>query len=304
MILTVSGTTIRRASLSKLSRLFASPSPAFPVQICAKMSSNNRSSGISSGKVGVNGVNLYYEQAGNGPEPVLLMPGALGSTQTDFKPQLEKLNRDLLTVIAFDPRGYGKSQPPERDFPLDFFNRDAKDARDLMQALGHKKYSLMGWSDGGITALILAGTYTDEVKKLLLWGANSYITEDDLKLYEATRDVTNWSERMRAPMEAVYGKENFEKIWHGWCDAVANIYSTNNGDLCKAETKNIRCPTLIIHGDLDAMVVPEHPEYLHNTIKGSKLIRWPKAKHNLHLRYADEFNKEAEQFLTETQSNL
>lgn len=49
----------------------------------------------------------------------------------------------------------------------------------------------------------------------------------------ATRDVSNWSERMRAPMEAVYGKENFEKVWHGWCDALGKLASMNDGDLCK-----------------------------------------------------------------------
>ena len=44
----------------------------------------------------------------------------------------------------------------------------------------------MGWSDGGITALILAGTYTDDVNKLIVWGANSYVTEKDTGLYEGT----------------------------------------------------------------------------------------------------------------------
>lgn len=270
----------------------------------ARKMSTESSSGILSGRVGVNGVNLFYEQAGNGPHPVLLLPGALGSTQTDFKPQLESLNRDLFTVIAFDPRGYGKSRPPDRDFPLDFFKRDAKDARDLMLALGHDKFSLLGWSDGGITSLILAGTFQEEVSKLVIWGGNAYITDSDIAMYEATRDVKNWSERMRAPMIAVYGEQGFERMWHAWCDALSNIKTQRQGDLCKKETERISCPTLIIHGDLDAMVPLEHPEYLHKTIKGSKLIRWPKAKHNLHLRYAEDFNQEVEKFLTANSSKL
>lgn len=36
-------------------------------------------------------------------------------------------------MVAWDPRGYGHSRPPDRDFPLDFFERDAKDAVDLMK---------------------------------------------------------------------------------------------------------------------------------------------------------------------------
>ena len=42
----------------------------------------------------------------------------------------------------------------------------------------------MGWSDGGITALIMAGRNPQNVSKLVVWGANSFVTEDDIKLYE------------------------------------------------------------------------------------------------------------------------
>lgn len=58
---------------------------------------------------------------------------AAGSARTDFGPQLKSLNKETFTVVGWDPRGYGKSRPPERDFPPDFFERDAKDAMDLMK---------------------------------------------------------------------------------------------------------------------------------------------------------------------------
>ena len=89
----------------------------------------------TSAKERVNGVDLHYEVAGEGSRVVLCMPGALGTTQSDFGPQLKGLSKDF-TVVAFDPRGYGKSIPPKRDFPPDFFHRDAKDAADLMRKLG------------------------------------------------------------------------------------------------------------------------------------------------------------------------
>lgn len=65
----------------------------------------------------------------------------IGSGETDFGPQIEKLNKKLFTVVAWDPRGYGHSRPPDRDFPVDFFERDAKDAVDLMKTLKFKKVS-------------------------------------------------------------------------------------------------------------------------------------------------------------------
>lgn len=121
------------------------------------------SSTVASGRQHVNGVDLYYEQTGRGKHAVLLLPGALGkynntpllngredlsgtysvsdilvssttgSTRTDFGPQLKSLNKERFTVVGWDPRGYGQSRPPDRDFPSDFFERDAKDAVDLMK---------------------------------------------------------------------------------------------------------------------------------------------------------------------------
>lgn len=42
---------------------------------------------------------------------------------------------------------------------------------------------MLGWSDGGITALIAAAQYTFLINKLVVWGSNAYVTEDDIKLY-------------------------------------------------------------------------------------------------------------------------
>ena len=96
----------------------------------------------TSAKIHVNGVDLHYEKNGDSTDAVLCLPGALGSTQSDFGPQLKALSADF-TVVAFDPRGYGKSIPPKRDFPLDFFQRDASDGAALMANLGKTVESLV-----------------------------------------------------------------------------------------------------------------------------------------------------------------
>lgn len=80
-------------------------------------------------KVVVRGSNLNYVRTGaeNGKNALLLMPGALGSGTTDFKPQINDLPKLLpnFTIIAWDPPGYGKSIPPIRQFTTDFFAKDA-----------------------------------------------------------------------------------------------------------------------------------------------------------------------------------
>lgn len=112
-----------------------------------------------------------------------------GTIWTDFRPQMEKLDVNKLTIVAWDPPGYGKSRPPNRTFPDDFFQRDATWAHNLMKTLGYSKFSLIGWSDGGITSLVLSAAYPDSIRKMVVFGANSYIHPDETKIYESTTPI-------------------------------------------------------------------------------------------------------------------
>ena len=47
-----------------------------------------------------------------------------------------------------------------------------------------KRFSVLGWSDGGITALIVTGRYPELVHKLVVWGANAYILPTDMPIFE------------------------------------------------------------------------------------------------------------------------
>ncbi|XP_064079067.1 valacyclovir hydrolase-like [Macrobrachium nipponense] len=247
----------------------------------------------------VNGKMLHYEVVGKGDKVALCLPGALGTIQSDFGPQLTGLSHEQLKLVAWDPPGYGKSRPPPRQYKLDFLNRDCDLAASLMKNLGYCKYSLLGWSDGGITAMMIAAAYPENVEKMVIWGANAYIHEGDLKMYEAIRDIEKWSPRMRAPLEATYGKEYFKAAWEGWVDVFTAIYKEKGGDLCKSDLAKITCPTLIIHGAKDPMVGQDHADYIHENIANSRLIVMEEGKHNLHLRYANDFNAMVMDFLLE-----
>lgn len=250
------------------------------------------------GKVTVNGVDLFFERHGDSPRTLLCIPGALGTTQSDFAPQLKHLSKEF-TLVAFDPRGYGKSQPPLRDFPEDFFQRDADDAAELMLKLGFSKYSVLGWSDGGIVGLILTGKQQEAVEKLVVFGSNAFVTELDIEMIGKTRDLEKWSARMKAPLEAVYGKEGLHTIWNNWMDRFFSFADRPQGDICISSLANILCPTLIIHGMKDALVPESHANFLYDNIKNSKLYIMPDGKHNLHLRYYEEFNNVVSEFLNE-----
>ena len=68
-------------------------------------------------------------------------------------------------------------------------------------AAGYSRYSLLGWSDGGITALILANNNPELVDGMVVWGSNSYVTKEDMAMIEVSRDISKWNPRMRDPLE-------------------------------------------------------------------------------------------------------
>lgn len=43
---------------------------------------------------------------------------------------------------------------------------------------------MLGWSDGGITALIAAAKYPSYIRKMVIWGANAYVTDEDEMIYQ------------------------------------------------------------------------------------------------------------------------
>lgn len=251
---------------------------------------------LSSVQVSVGDRTIHVVRRGHGPKPVLLMPGALGTATTDLLPQLDGLDPSLFSLVGWDPPGYGKSRPPSRDF-TDFFRRDAEMAVTTMKKLGFQKFSMMGWSDGGITGLCAAIAYPEVVDKLVVWGSNAYIAKSDMDMIEAVEDVSKWSPRMRAPMEEVYGVEGFPVLWSAWCNAYKS-YFERGGEICSEDVHKISCPTLVIHGAKDAMVAPEHIDFLHEFIPFATKYIFEDGKHNLHFKYKEQFNTMVSEFLT------
>jgi valacyclovir hydrolase len=244
--------------------------------------------------VHVRGVDLYYEDQGQG-QTLLLIPGALGTGQSDFGPQLEALPGQGFRVIAFDPRGYGKSRPPAKEFPADFYQQDAQDCAALMDALGLSSYALGGWSDGANIGLLLTLNRPQCVAKLVIWGGNAQVTAEDIDAYEQTRLLSSWSPRMVQALGEVYGDE-LQDLWARWCDAQKALYQAG-GEISHQHLHLIRCPTLIFHGGKDPLVPGFHAEVFHQGIAGSRLHVFPNGKHNIHQAYAEEFNRMMVEFL-------
>ena len=81
---------------------------------------------------------------------------------------------------------YGESRPPTRDFqisPVHFLKQDVLDGHWLMLDLGFSQFSVLGWSDGGVSATFLAGLFTQSVRKLVKWGSNAFVGKEGNRVF-------------------------------------------------------------------------------------------------------------------------
>jgi len=244
------------------------------------------------------GQRIFFVVGGGGAAgvPLLCIPGAMGTALTDFRAQLEGLASGSRTVISFDPRGCGRSRPPTRVFTPDFYHRDAEDALQVMEALGHPKFDLLGWSDGGNSSVLLSAKYPAHVRRLVIFGSNPRVTAKDLEGFEKTRDVAkDWSAGMKATHLPIYGDE-LQGLWDSFCDANVKIVQAG-GDVCQEEAKAVRCKTLILHAEKDPLVGSEHPKFYLSVIPGSTYHGFAAGKHNIHIKYHSEFNAVVHAFL-------
>jgi len=97
------------------------------------------------------GVRLYYEVHARG-EPLLLVHGNGGST-ADFTLQIPYFSKRYC-VIAMDSRDQGRSSDSAGAIT---YERMAADLAALLDHLKVGPVNVLGWSDGGIEALLLPG---------------------------------------------------------------------------------------------------------------------------------------------------
>src|SRR6266568_5263352 len=131
----------------------------------------------------VNGIELGYQEIGEG-KPLILLHGGFGSVEM-FGPNLELLAAGR-RVIGVDLQSHGRS--PAADRPMRFETM-ADDIAALIRSLGLERSAIMGFSLGGAVALRTAIQHPDVVERLVL--LSTVFKRED------------WYPEMRAGMDAM-----------------------------------------------------------------------------------------------------
>ena len=245
-------------------------------------------------------ITLNVMERGSG-KPLVLLHGN-GESLEYFKSQIRYFSCSY-RVIAVDTRGHGGSERGSAPFTLKQF---AKDLKALLETMGIRKISLLGFSDGGNIALIFALKYPDSVERLILNGAN--LNPFGMKASalipiafeyaaavvkasggsDALRHMTGGEDRKISAQkrEAVRKKELFGlMIREPW--------------IRPKHLQEISCPTLVIAGTKD-MIRTSHTRLIAERIRSVRLVLL-RGDHFIAAERSRAFNRAVERFLRESE---
>jgi proline iminopeptidase len=112
----------------------------------------------------INGIDLFTRTIGSGPD-VIVLHGGPGAHHDYLLPQFDDLARRR-RLRYYDQRGGGRS-PVGRDVPVDW-PEHVSDLRALIQHWRVAPATLLGYSWGGLLALLFALEHPDQVGRLAL----------------------------------------------------------------------------------------------------------------------------------------
>jgi pimeloyl-ACP methyl ester carboxylesterase len=257
------------------------PAPVTPVATAPTIAIHYGDNAAASGTFEHDGAKLYYETYGEG-EPILLIHGNGGSIG-GFTAQIEHFKAHY-KVIAMDSREQGMSTGS--DAPITY-EQMTDDLAALLDHLKTGPVSVVGWSDGGIEALLLGIRHPDKVTKLVAMAAN--LNPSTQAVQPAVLDMVKNAIKQFPPGfgDTPEGKTQL-KLVH---------LLLKQPNIKPEELGKIAVPTLILAGDHD-LIRTEHTVEIFNALPNGELGVFPNSTHAAPYNNAELFNATVDRFFT------
>jgi len=240
----------------------------------------------------VNGHRLYWEQYGSDDAPaLLLLHHGLGSIRS-WRRQTGAFTNAGWRVIVYDRWGYGRSDL-RPSFEASFLLKDAEEAFALLNHLGIRRLSLLGHSDGGSIALLMAAERPDLVESMVVVAAHIYYEK---KMFPGLEMISEASKQ--PPYSKALDREHGDRARQLVDSWVRHWTETDSQSLDMREyLPKVTCPTLVIQGELDEHATPKHAVDISEGVRKGKLWLIPDVHHMPPHEIPQEFNQEVLRFL-------
>lgn len=253
-------------------------------------------------------VTFWYEERGAG-EPVLFLHG-LTWDHTLWAAQIAALESEF-RCIAVDLIGHGRTPDLPRDYSL---WDESEYVAAFLESLGVPSAHVVGLSMGGMIAMRLALRHPEKVRSLALLDTDAGPEEPSrAATYHQLADAVvsaGWESvadqvaaiLFGAPYLAVarHRQEVIAKLAANPRESIARraLRAVTERDDLASLLGQIRVPTVVIVGELDAATPPERAERLAAAIPGAQLVRIPEAGHHTPLERPGEVTEALRQHLS------
>jgi pimeloyl-ACP methyl ester carboxylesterase len=277
--------------------------------------------------VQVSGHRLCFEDVGPADGPVVVLVHGLVSDSSTWAPATSALAERGVRVIAPDLLGHGASDKPACSVGHYSLSGFADCVRDLLNALGVPRATLVGHSLGGAIAMHFAYHYPAHVERLVLVasgglgkGVHPVLRAAAVPgapllvrslLNRVTLGLARWlrvHRALRLPPRVV---ANLHRAFGGlaipagraaFFAALRSVItpSGQRGSMIEMRYLGDHVPTLIVWSERDHVIPVSHARALHAYLPSSQLALFPGTSHQPHYRYADGFATLVADFLATT----
>src|ERR1700730_6654928 len=264
-------------------------------------------------------LNIAYSVMGEGPD-LVVAPGFISHLEVGweelsvahFYSRLASFRR----LITFDKRGTGLSDPATHAPTLE---ESVDDLRAVMNAAEVERADVLGVSEGGTMAMLLAAGHPERVNALVLYGTYARLLEAPDYPWGVTNRALEmlveisgkgWGEGIGLGAWAPSRRDDAEfRQW--WArlqrlsaspGMVRNIFALYPQMDIRDVLPTIQAPTLVLHRRGDRMVSIELGRYLADHIPGAKLVELEGADHLFFTDDSDAILDEVQEFLTGARS--
>lgn len=231
------------------------------------------------------GQRIYYEDDGRG-DAVVMMPGWGGSVI-----DLNRLRSELVggfRVIAVDLPGSGQSEPQPRHYASTYYLDDARILLSLLDELQVDVAHLVGFSDGGEEALLMAALQPARALSVLTWAAAGQIAASPEMLHVLAHlldDPVDELKTLAAYLAERYGVDEARVMANSWARALGAVIDAG-GDISRSRAAGISCPALLITGTYDPFCPPSLVREMAEAIPRGTYLEAPGAGHDVHLSHS------------------
>ncbi|HEX7912387.1 MAG TPA: alpha/beta hydrolase [Paraburkholderia sp.] len=266
--------------------------------------------------INVGGTNFAYRDLGPRAGVPLVLLNHWGAVLDNFDPRIVDGLAIRHRVIAVDYRGTGGSAGAA----CHTVDAMARDAIDMIKALGHRQVDLLGFSLGGFVAQDMAVKAPDLVRKLILTGTGPAGGQDIdrvgsvswplmLKGLLTWRDARHYLFFTSTPNGRKAASAFVDRLKERKTNRDKRVTPTaflrqlkairSWGRQAPQDLGRLRIPVLIVNGDNDIMVPTALSRDMADRIPGARLVIYDDAGHGSIFQYHNNFVARALAFLAE-----